>query len=1048
MSESDPGLHLLKLVAGNLLEWHPFYVYSRITTPDTRVPSFVPFLHQLELAVDYSYRRVIRVLIGDEIGLGKTVEAIIALRTLEKRIFENEGREPRFLVIVPRVLVDQWQGELARAGISKIRTILSKYDVERLESSSPISGGYYIASLQLVRRSEHSQVLARISWDAVVVDEAHNIGFVNTPTRSYKLVHALTRNPNTSVILLSATPHRGKSDDYLARLMLLIPGLDIDTIREKVRDSSNLDNRKFYEKTHYTLLYRRGKEYVNALEGREVFKEAHLTALLVRIDPDEKRFENLLLTFMRRKLREIGPYIWEDGRPEGLLLSLLLKRASSSIYAALRTLVSILDTLHGAHQVEHGGEAGIDAIATSTLDLSYEEYEGLEPDDLIERLVSSRLVYEHLLSSRDIEDLEDLQSLASKIVNKGEAKLKALCELIKTIIHEKHYKIVVFTEYKDTLHYLVNRLPSCLEGVRLDCISGAQEGPCRRERVEEVKEKLNSGEIDIILATDVASEGLNLQRANVLINYDVPWSPVKLEQRIGRVWRIGQDKEVFVYNFFKDSRIDLNIVDKLYLKILNIERATGSSATTAKSPLGERLMQFVYAEGTIQDISEMYRPRGAISSAIYDITSRPFEEEVARRLLESPSSLEDLARLIIERIYSLNEELAEKHVYPSERREWIRAKKVNLLKQLMGDPRDDSSDIEVNDYFIKQVIALKTILDRTSPFPMNILMNRIDLAVKELLKIKLSLSKIQPISAKTPLILESSMLKKPIIIMSVTLKKNQEVVHKEVTGVDYNQGKAHRLAGPALLDKIIEIINNSKLKARENYPRDVLGKYVTSSKMRVQLMFGSSGSLYNRVKTRVEGLREEIKRSLGLQEELERQLIEAFDTTEYTINIEPLIILVPPSPAPRHGGGTGREFSEERLAIESEAIRGIIRYYEEINNRRILDIHELMLPFDLLSIEKSTNKIVRIIEVKSHAMINYEVVFSENEYRLGMYLKDLYWLYLAVNVRGRKPCLLVVRDPITRLNLQRAEADGKAVYRAEVNPESANIDDTFCLDRL
>lgn len=1002
------GASILSYVLSKLLRWHPIYVYSNYSKTPGR--PYVPFTHQVIVLRDNLSRPTIRILIGDEVGLGKTAQAALTLRLIEERL-KLQGRDPRILILVPRILVEQWYDELvyrAAVDFNRVYLITSGNDVNRLESSR-WPPGYYIGSIQLLRLRDHPERLEAVDWDAIVVDEAHNVGIgprIREPNKSYLLVFKLTRPPHRSVILLSATPHRGKSRDYIARLLLLVPLINLDDLRKLVTE---LDRADFYKKTHGTMVYRRTKELVNKLEGKNIFPPAHLYAVIIKVSREEEQFENILRRFIERKIDEWGSEIWRTGNPKGLLIALILKRASSSTYAACKTLTTIIK----GFQERLGAEVDIEKLS-KVLSIGFEELTE-DPEEIIEAVIRSSAGF---FTARDVEELKKLINIAKKIEEKGEAKLEALRDLIRLHVM-RGKRVVVFTEYKDTLEYLYKNLKGLEIGgksLNIACISGAQYGECSRQNIELVKQKLASGEIDVLLATDVASEGLNLQYASVLVNYDVPWSPVKLEQRIGRIWRLGQHEEVQVYSLFRNTYVDLMLIEKLYAKIMAIQTAMG----TSRPIIGSKAE--IYAEGRFYSIDEFYRGGAPGSSdAVANVLEEEGEVGIARAIIEG--KLDEIAEKIIERINRLRREIQEKRIYP------IHADPDTLKKiisRCLG-----VKDTPINT-IISQAKRLRKIVGRSEPRDLY----ESIIAFKGVLawlasKSQANISR----TYKTPALAPGAKL----VIIPLRIKAGNNILYEELVGVELSPNKRFRiLVGPELLDKVLEIVE----KGVEQYQ----GKPLSGLERSIILM---------KAKAFLEKCLQ-ISYTTDQYNSLWSILVEKMDDKSDTLTIPGIVI--EPNEAESivivHGelerkaeteteettsqpvDRASVEELEERLRIEREALKVVMKY--ELDHGRIpKDVHEEK-SYDIESYDAMTGQVVRYIEVKAHRGSQAVVELTEKEYEFAKRHRDKYWLYIVLNVGSPKPKIIAIQDPLSKLKFKPCKK--KVVEERVETRYTANVD--------
>jgi len=584
LSPSGPSTgsnQALKPLVRGLLEGfrhHP-YIFMLRHSPIGR-DAVYPYTHQVELLFKLFPRKPLRVLVGDEIGLGKTIEAIEVLKYLQE-----VGEVRRALVLVPRVLVAQWESELRRFGIVPYR--IERDTVGRLKDLG-FPEGVYLASIDLVKKDTYRPTVLDVRWDAIVVDEAHRVGIVGgRKNLRYEFLEELIgRNPAVNVVLLSATPHRGRSDDYILRLKLVDPNLHAG--------EDELDSEEFYRAINRALVFRRTKLDVNEVyEKAPVFKSCDFVAYVVEASEEERRFHDLLVEFLRAKLMEYYRRVGERPKALGLLLVLVAKRASSSPVAAMKTFDKMLlkrtaklrgKPEEGLREIERKADEIIDSLFTSFESYGVLSDEGKEekstPEDIDELVESMADYLTPLLSEREFDTLAELMELA-KTVEQKDSRLGKVIECVKEHLSKGH-RVVIFTEFKDTAEYVYEALTESLPPPHRDrvcLVTAAKVKPPKvldskkltggSETIEQVKDWLRQGIVDVIVSTDVASEGLNLQYANVVIHYEPTWSPIKIVQRIGRVWRVGQERDVYSYSVLLTVDSDLAVLQNLYGKLLS-----------------------------------------------------------------------------------------------------------------------------------------------------------------------------------------------------------------------------------------------------------------------------------------------------------------------------------------------------------------------------------------------------------------------------------------------------------------------------------------------
>ncbi|AEC52118.1 putative deah atp-dependent helicase [Pyrococcus sp. NA2] len=573
-------MNLPEAILREFLLHSPDLFYLSLARPGRR--KIRPFLHQLQPLYHAMVHRPIRIFIADEIGLGKTIQALAIARYLNLK-----GEAKRILILVPKILREQWREEIERIGVRPIVIESGEEVEEKLKRD-----GFFVVSIDLAKMYSHREKFLRKDWDLVIVDEAHN---VTIGTQRYDFVKELIgRREDLNVIFLSATPHRGDSKDYLARLLLLDPTL--------VDDYQRLDSPEFYRRTMGTIVFRRTKQLVNKLEGKEIFKRCHFRAVVVGITEEEKEYFRKLNDVLYDLIKNA-----QKNSPIALLAILVNKRASSSYSSAMKTLSKIVESHYlkreaNPERVQEYIEK-LFGLGYDDIDLeSFSEY-----DEIVEKIIGE---YSAVLREKQVKEFKELLDLLKRI--RVDSKIEVVANIVKNHV-EKGEKVIVFTEFKDTLEYLRSKL-SRLVGLNEDEVSILHGGMSSDKIREEIRKFERNGKL--LISTDVASEGLNLQIASVLINYEAPWTPIKIEQRVGRVWRIDQEKDVKAYTIFLDTEVDMYVLNNLYERIMNIREVLGEGPRIGLPVPGERILEGDF-ETLWKDIPEEFESGEKVSE--YDI---------------------------------------------------------------------------------------------------------------------------------------------------------------------------------------------------------------------------------------------------------------------------------------------------------------------------------------------------------------------------------------------------------------------------------------------
>ncbi|BFH72980.1 hypothetical protein SJAV_09240 [Sulfurisphaera javensis] len=534
-----------------LKEYHPLFRYTYLTNY-----TFEPYIHQAEIFYRLLIRHPIRFLIADDVGLGKTIEAMMIMDQLIKK-----RNAKKILVILPRNIIFQWVEENLNKFKAEWKLPIWTYKYRNKDTTilDLDKDGIYVVSVDTFKKKEHLDKFLNVNWDLVIIDEIHKIGMQgNKRTQRFEAVMKLASKPNLHLIGMSATPHKGDSKDYLERLTLIDP-----YFREKedlVRD------------TVKSTILRRTKKSVNEIyENSPIFPKAYFSMFIQDISDDEKKYYKLLVDLGLSIVKEAAAKQNKEARGIQLLGFLIGRRALSSPKAGLITLDHIIEkrspVLNEKDEEEDELEDYADEETVS---------ENKDVDDLINNFVSKNSD----LLSKYKEKLKELAELAKLVIN-NDSRVKAVISLVKEHL-EKGDKVIIFTDYKDTAEYIFEKLKNELSLKEDKDIRVLHSENINTVGIENIKEWLRK-EGKVLISTDVASEGLNLQDANVLIHYELPLSIVKFEQRNGRVYRLKQRKPVYIYYIALKTPLEENLVEKYFSKLLSIAYSTQSDVNTTDS---------------------------------------------------------------------------------------------------------------------------------------------------------------------------------------------------------------------------------------------------------------------------------------------------------------------------------------------------------------------------------------------------------------------------------------------------------------------------------
>lgn len=505
----------------------------------------MPLPHQIEAVYSRMLQSPqVRYLLADDPGAGKTIMSGMLIRELMAR----QAAE-RVLILVPPLVLKQWQEEL-KEKFGEEFTIVNR---SLLNSSSEVnpfeSNDKIIASLYWAAREEIKTFILKANFDLVIVDEAHKMAAYThgvkkrkiSRTKIYQLGESLLRHTE-HCLLLTATPHKGDKENF--RHLMSLVDHDIFS-RMNTGDS-------IYEKSN-PFVIRRLKETMKNFDGTPLFPKRTTKTIAFDLSYEEQELYEEVTAYAREHFNRAK----QNNKPNVAFAMMILQRRLSSsidaIYLSLKRRKEKLEEL-------------LESELTTVKSIEPFEYDELSIDEQeeVEALIEGET---------DVIDIEELRieiTILADLVQKAERLVYQdvevkYTELEKTLFGEdgllsKGEKILIFTESKDTLYYLERKLLNHVPEVTK--IVGNFSMDQRREQVEKFR-----NDVQIMLATDAGGESINLQFCNQMINYDIPWNPNRLEQRMGRIHRIGQKNEVFIFNLVASNTREGDVLIRLLNKM-------------------------------------------------------------------------------------------------------------------------------------------------------------------------------------------------------------------------------------------------------------------------------------------------------------------------------------------------------------------------------------------------------------------------------------------------------------------------------------------------
>src|SRR6516225_9438727 len=569
--DGDPNLLRLGLQAyalGIAFEFDPYFGLS-ISRVD-------PLPHQLEAVYDYLLKLAqVRFLLADDAGAGKTIMAGLLVRELKLR-----GLIERVLVVCPANLAFQWQRELKEKFDEKFEVIKGtdlrvQYGINQFLERSQV-----ITSLDLAKRDDVLPGLRQVHWDLVIVDEAHRMSWTppSRKTARYALGELL-RDTSDHMLMLTATPHKGDPQNFTLFLQLLDPDAyaDVTSIRQA------MENRRapFYlRRTKEAMVYFPEKGADGEWVARKVFTKRIPHSVDFKIEGDEFELYAEVTRFIRRQSAAAAARGEEArARAVGFLMALYQRRLASSTYALRRSLENRAQRL--AELMKKARDIAREAPAEIPSEEEIEEMEEADRERW-ERVIEAVTLANNPEQVREeIAELERLASHAQAVEETvSEVKLAKLHSLLENegFFAIPDQRLLIFTEFKDTLDYLLSKLAAW--GLKAGSIHGSMNIGARDISGTRLfaEQQFKDGDIQILVATEAAGEGINLQFCHILINYDIPWNPNRLEQRMGRIHRYGQRHDCLIFNFVATNTVEGRVLEKLLHKLQEIRDALDDDA--------------------------------------------------------------------------------------------------------------------------------------------------------------------------------------------------------------------------------------------------------------------------------------------------------------------------------------------------------------------------------------------------------------------------------------------------------------------------------------
>lgn len=532
-----------------------------------------PYPHQIDAVYNrFLPQRPLRFLLADDPGAGKTIMSGLLIRELMLR-----GDVARCLIVAPGSLVEQWQDELWEKFQLDFE-IMSRQAIEDSRTGNPfLDKNLLVARVDQLARAE--DILAKLGaaeWDLVIVDEAHKMSarlYADKLNKTKRFaLGELLGDHTRHLLLLTATPHNGKNEDFLAFMTLL----DRDRFTGRLRNNELPDVSD--------VMRRLVKENLRTFDGTRLFPKRFATSLNFELSPPEQTLYDAVTDYVRHGMNRAARLAEAGDRRRGTLVGFALaglqRRLASSPAAIYHSLRRRRDRLSQQATELRDLAASGKPIPLPSLpkgikladleELDFDDYDDLELSELEDFTIDAATAAQTADElEAEVGELERLVELADELrASKVDTKWTELRDLLRSDNFkqaEGSRKLIIFTEHKDTLDYLTERVG--FELGRPEAVVTIH-GGLKREDRRVIQDRFRvDPTVKVLVATDAAGEGVNLQVANMMVNYDLPWNPNRIEQRFGRIHRIGQQFPCHLWNLVAYQTREGMVFDRLFQKI-------------------------------------------------------------------------------------------------------------------------------------------------------------------------------------------------------------------------------------------------------------------------------------------------------------------------------------------------------------------------------------------------------------------------------------------------------------------------------------------------
>ncbi len=1002
-----------------------------------------PLPHQLEAVYDYLLKLArVRFLLADDAGAGKTIMAGLLIRELKLR-----GLAERVLVICPANLAFQWQRELKEKFDEKFLVLRGGEIRDQFGVNQWLEHSKVITSLDLAKRSDILPGLKQVHWDLAIVDEAHRMSWTPPARKTARYaLGELVRDTTDHLLMLTATPHKGDPANFTLFLQLLDQDVYADI--RSIREAMNRRRAPFYlRRTKEAMVYFPERQTDGSWVAKKIFTLRIPHTADFEIDGEEFRLYRDVTRFVKTQSAKAAAQ-GDDPRARavGFLMSLYQRRLASSTYALRHSLDNRAKRLEdGLKKAQQLAQLAPPEIPDAD---ELEEMEEGEREKLEELIAAMTLAKNAEQVREEIAELRALAVQAQAVENSGtEAKLTKLQDLLhrEGFFDHPDKRLLLFTEFKDTLDYLVGLLTKW--GFRVGYIHGGMAPGSREDKGTRIytEQQFKDGEIQVLVATEAAGEGINLQCCHILFNYDIPWNPNRLEQRMGRIHRYGQKHDCLIFNFVATNTIEGHVLRRLLEKLQEIRNALDDDAVF--NVVGE-VLPAAHIERVLRDYYS-----GKLGEAdLEDRLLRDVDDKRFRAICQN--ALEGLAakKLNLEMLIERRARAQERRVVPETIDRFLREaaeyvpltlKPVAKLPHTFDPPRTPAvlRRYETDpDWRLPRLVekyprcsteretAEENHLEWVTPgHPLFESIRRHAVAVSrpELAKG----ASFHSLNHDCPARLD--------FYRARVVDGLGQVVHERLFAVELTDQGVCTLQEPSVLGNLtpapvpvplpsVAILPEASAWLTEHALQPFLHEVRDERRVEVERIAShvelSLTELLQKVDEEIGRAAAEVEQKVGgaegrlaqaearhadllarrekRRQELERQRSLSLQAVERIASV--LILPHPEREAP--------DIRNLRPNLETEAIAmRVVIERERAQGRQVYDVHEKNLGYDITSLDLNTGDL-RLIEVKGIGAASGTVVLTPNERRVAEDRRDCYWLYVVTNCDAT-PTINAIKDP-------------------------------------